>query len=235
MAITPIAYLVVRSKCLLNRTAELIAISDSFPRDYFVGDPDKPILVYAALGDSTAAGVGAEHYEQTYPYLVAQELAKRSHRYVHVVNVAKSGAKVKDTMGQYSQLANINPDFVTMTIGANDATHLTANTEFKHDLDELLKKLSTEKGVKQCLVAAAPDMAYAPAIRPIYNRVVGNKAAELNKFIEAAAKRYNYEFVDLYNDGKLDYSADAGLYASDRFHPSSKGYALWGKLFIAKL
>lgn len=235
VTLTPIAYLVVRSKYLLNRTAELIAISDRFPRNYFVGDPAHVVLVYAALGDSTAAGVGAQSLEQTYPYLVAQDLAQRNHRYVHVINVAKSGAKVADAGDQYTQLGNFKPDIATLTIGANDATHLTENSDFKQNLETLLEKLSNEKGVKQCLVAAAPNMAYAPAIQPIYNRVVSNKSAELNLLIQSAAKQHNFAYVDLYNQGKLDYSSDPNLYAADQFHPSAKGYALWAKLFIAKL
>lgn len=44
---------------------------------YLIGQ-DKTMaenLLYAALGDSLTAGVGASKYEQSYPYLVAENLA----------------------------------------------------------------------------------------------------------------------------------------------------------------
>src|SRR5580704_4316397 len=85
MLSAPIAYIAVRSKIRLNHTAELIAISDRFPRDYYVCDPKHKPLLYVALGDSTAAGVGASHLGETYPYIVAQKLASQG-RYVHVIN-----------------------------------------------------------------------------------------------------------------------------------------------------
>jgi hypothetical protein len=94
LMLAPAAYIVVRSRILLTHTAELIAVSDRFPREYDIGEKSsgKPLL-YICLGDSTAAGVGVSRVEETYPYLVAQALAAARGRRVHVVNAAKSGAQ----------------------------------------------------------------------------------------------------------------------------------------------
>jgi lysophospholipase L1-like esterase len=232
MMLAPIAYIVVRSHMLLNRTAELIAISDRFPREYEVGDKSCKPLIYIALGDSTAAGVGVSRVEETYPYLVAETLASSRGRRVHVINVAKSGARIADVQDtQLLALVGRKPDVVTMSIGANDATHLTDDGFFQSCYDSVVRGFDNP----EFLTATTPDMAYAPAIQPIYGSIAGKRAWEQNRWLRSYAATSYIKLVDIYSEGKLDYNKDLGLYASDRFHPSAKGYALWARLFTTQL
>ena len=55
--------------------------------------------------------------------------------------------------------------------------------------------------------------------------------AILNK----AAANSKIKVVDLFNRGKLIYAQNPNLYAADFFHPSSDGYQIWARLFIAEL
>jgi lysophospholipase L1-like esterase len=60
-------------------------------------------------------------------------------------------------------------------------------------------------------------------------------ARNQNRWLKSHVDNYNVKLVDIYAEGKLDYNKDPGLYASDRFHPSAKGYAVWAKLFVKEL
>src|SRR5579859_460011 len=176
----PIAYLVVRSKTLLKHTAELIAICDQFPRDYQVGNPMHKPLLYVALGDSTAAGVGANRFEESYPYLIAQHLASKS-RYVHVINVAVSGARVDDVQAtQLLKMRSLEPDLVTMTIGANDATSRTNEAKFDTSLESVLDGFALLDN-SRWIISTVPDVSYCPAIQPIYGHIAGIHAHRLSK------------------------------------------------------
>ena len=50
-----------------------------------------------------------------------------------------------------------------------------------------------------------------------------------------AAANSKIKVVDLFNRGKLIYAQNPNLYAADFFHPSSDGYQIWARLFIAEL
>jgi lysophospholipase L1-like esterase len=232
LILAPVGYIVVRSRILLARTEQLIAVSERFPREYDVGDKTRKPLLYIALGDSTAAGVGVSRVEETYPYLVAQALASERDRCVHVINAAKSGARIADVEAyQLPALIGRKPDVVTMSIGANDATHRTNIIQFQSYYEVVLKRFN---GL-EFLVATTPDMAYAPAIQPIYGNIAGAKARDQNSWLKSRIAAHRFKLIDIYTEGKLDFNKDPGLYASDRFHPSAKGYAIWAKLFVKQL
>jgi lysophospholipase L1-like esterase len=146
---------------LLSNGKAIAQKSSSFPRDYYVGDASHLPLTYLVLGDSTAAGWGAEELKSTFAYQVAQALAARGYR-VRVVNRAVGGAQLRDVLhGQLASLKEVRPQFVTISIGANDATHFTSPIEYSNGLRTLLTALGDSKA-KQVLIANTPDMYQAP-------------------------------------------------------------------------
>ncbi|MGJ7440359.1 SGNH/GDSL hydrolase family protein [Aquipuribacter sp. MA13-6] len=58
------------------------------------GDPGG--LLYVALGDSTAQGVGASRPDRGYVGLLAQRLRERTGTAVQVINLSSSGARIHD-------------------------------------------------------------------------------------------------------------------------------------------
>jgi acyl-CoA thioesterase-1 len=78
-------------------------------------------LLYVALGDSAAQGVGASRPERGYIGLLAQRMRDQSGRPVQVVNLSRSGARLADLVrDQLPKLAELSPDVVTVDIGGND-------------------------------------------------------------------------------------------------------------------
>ena len=229
-----VLYLACRSYFLFKNSQALFEQSRRFSRDYFVGDAKRPVLTYVVLGDSTAFGQGAGRMEGTYPYAIAESLTGKG-RYVHVINLAVSGARIGDVeKSQLPALAKLAPNVITLSVGANDATHRTPPEEYSATLNKVLKALKGYPSAK-ILMATTPDMALIPAIQPFYADWAGGIARRQNDSLKTALVGSAIRTVDLYNEGKLDYNEDAALYAPDKFHPSVKGYKRWAQLFIRAL
>lgn len=234
-----VAYVAGRSYLLLGRSRVLIAESRRFSTDYSVGAVGKTPLTYFVLGDSTAVGVGAGRLEESYPYQVAAHLAKQGHR-VHVINLAHSGARWKEV--QETQLPTLSghakrlgpPDFITLVVGANDATHRTSADTYLAQVHKSIEELRHYPKAR-VLIANTPDMALVPALQPFIAGWIGGFARRQNASLSSEMAATHFHLVDLYERGKLDARQDSALYAADRFHPSSKGYARWAALFIEAL
>lgn len=230
-ALSWLLYTAVRTKILMENGRAIGARSASFARDYFIGEASAPAFVYLAMGDSTAAGWGAENLEATYPHLIAQAIAKRGFR-VRVVNVAVGGATTSDVKAnQLASIAYVKPDLTTLSVGANDTTHGTAPADYRRDWSAILAALQASSA-RQIAVADTPDMFLAPALPLPLSWLTARRARAQNETLRALTKGSRIQIVELYGRGKL---AETRLYAADRFHPSAAGYALWARLFIERL
>lgn len=219
-----------RAAILLRNGQQIAQHSASFSRDYFVGKPTAPVVIYLVMGDSTAAGWGAQNVQQTFAYLVAETIAKRGFR-VRVVNVAVGGARLEDVLRHQIASLDIHPQLVAISIGANDATHGTSEIEYSNQWKQLLAALQ-KSTAQTILIANTPDMFQAPALPSLLAIVAGNRARRQNQILQNVARNSAIEIVDLHNRGKLVYARDHELYALDLFHPSDEGYAIWAQLFI---
>ncbi len=215
-----------RIRRALRETVPLHATADRFPHEYQVGNPSHPPLTYVAFGDSTTYGIGARSLEQTYPYGVAQALADAGY-FVHVRNVGRSGARLDEVVGTQLPGVSGHIDAVTVSIGGNDATHLTAPARYRGLVDELMAALAARQ-IPMVLVASTTDMKLTPSIPPVAATVVGIWAERQNREMRPAVLEHGFAYVDLYAHGKLDAPA---LYAADEFHPSDAGYGKWRPLF----
>ena len=161
-------------------------------------------------------------------------MARRGFR-VHVVNVAVGGATLRDVIeNQLPKLQTIRPQLVTISIGANDSTRGTNPNEYSNDLQTLQNALKNSTA-RQVLWANTPDMTQTPAPPMLLSKLFGVRARRQNALLKRVLTDAKIDIVNLHDDGKLIYARDHELYASDLFHPSSKGYASWAKLFANQL
>lgn len=216
----------MRIRRALINTVPLHNATNQFPKEYVVGDPAKPVITYVALGDSTAYGVGASTLEHTYPYGIAQVIADAGYS-VHVRNIGRSGARLDEVVHTQFQLVPKGTDVLSISIGGNDATHLTLPATYQSLVAKLMAQLTTS-GIPAILVASTTDMALTPSIPPIANTVVGIWAERQNREMQPAVEGIDAAYVNLFKDGKLDKHE---LYAIDEFHPGDAGYAKWAPLF----
>lgn len=223
-------------KRLYANSVALYKISASFPTDYYIGDPTVKAVTYVALGDSLVQGTGVSRVEDAYVYRFAEALAEKG-SYVHVINFGTSGAKAKDLLEtQLPQLADTKPDYITVSIGTNDATHRTDPSEYEQILEAILKGL-VQSGASTILFANSLDASTFPALQPFYAPIAGRRAAEQNQTLDRVMAPYRgtINIVDLFHDGKLRRSINPSYYASDLFHPAETGYTVFAKLFVDKL
>lgn len=183
-------------------------------------------LVYIALGDSTAQGIGATSAAKSYVGLIAEQLEKTSGRPVRLINVSVTGAKVADVLNK--QLPSLQQygvtleqaDLVTMEIGANNLLTYDEAT-FRADYDKILAQLPAGKTV-------ISDM-------PYFGGRVDAKGADVaaSDLIRAMAATYDIPVAQLYQSLKNRHSLR--IYAADYFHPSNYGYTIWYDAFWEKI
>jgi lysophospholipase L1-like esterase len=98
---------------------------------------------YIAAGDSTAVGEGASSVEKTYPYKVAEYLGTK--HTVEYKNVAVGGAKTQDIIDhELTAIIAYNPDIITISIGANDVTHLRSNSSISENYKTIVNELTAK-------------------------------------------------------------------------------------------
>ncbi len=219
----------IRVGILYRNTGTLTTTSETFPRDYYVGDKTKPPLTYLALGDSTVQGVGASSPEKTLVGQIAQRLSEKG-KYVHVINAGITGARMHDVkINQLQALVDNKPDVISLVAGANDAIHHTPEADFSTSLTKVMDSLIASSAAR-IIIATSPDVGLMPALPHFYAQGAKRYAEKQNMVLALKITDSRIAIADLFTEGKLDPKADASLYASDQFHPSDKGYAVWGKL-----
>jgi lysophospholipase L1-like esterase len=225
-----LAYLILSGLYYFSQSKRLFLLSEGFSRDYAVGPGGAP-MVYLALGDSTVVGSGLDDPTQGFVYAIAQKLSEAGAR-VEVHNHGMAGAKLHDLVTQQLPLLETEqPELVSLSIGANDATHFTSLDRYKADL-LALKQVIQSHPETRFLVATAPDMGLTPALPQPLRWLSGQRVVRQNELLARTLSGLkNVYLVDLYAS-KLDHP---DLYAEDRFHPSKAGYQKWSAEFTAKL
>lgn len=176
-------------------------------------------LLYVAIGDSTAQGIGASRPGRSYVGTVAKHIRAQTDSPLRVVNLGMSGATVAIAVEkQLPALAKLHPDIVTVSIGANDIPTFDP-ARFRRDLDQLFGALP-----ESAVVADLPTFYFLPAER---------KVRQANVILRAVAKRYRLKVVPLHATMKQQGMWGVTTqFAGDLFHPNDRGYEVWGSAFL---
>ena len=189
-------------------------------------------LRYVAGGDSTSVGVGASSVSATYVGQILDNLAK-THE-VTFKNVGVSGANTQDLINtQLQQIISFNPDVVTISIGANDATHLLSRAKTLANLKLIISEL-TSKTTANIYLANTPNFREGKLLPAFYIMLLEYRDFSLNQNIE----RLETSRVKIANvhDFTFPESSDrAKTFAADNFHPNDTGYRNWTGAFLKAL
>lgn len=199
------------------------------PQDSAAGPPARagvPVATVVWLGDSTAAGVGAGAPDATLPKQVAALLAQP----VRLTVVARSGARVADVLrSQLPQVVGLHPTEVYISVGANDATHLTSRSHFRRDYERLVAGLPAS--VRRVVLLGVPDLGAPPLLPQPLRAVAGWRGRALATDVRNLARRHHAIYVDIAGGTGPAFRDHPGTYfASDHFHPSAAGYHLWARV-----
>lgn len=190
------------------------------------GDENNTILRFVVLGDSTAAGLGADDPSGAYATILGERLAKERNLQVELTALGVSGARVADVLHeQVPDVAALNPDLVFVGIGANDVTHVTPLSSIQRDMTDAIRRLK-ETGAK-VVIAGAPDMRAAAWYQPL-RWLAGLRGEQVANTIESAGHDQGVGVVELADETGHYFEADPEPhFSSDDFHPSSLGYRRW--------
>lgn len=176
-----------------------VAIGDSQTEGLWDGDDTIGLLGFA---DRLAVMV-----DSVYPGLQYANLAIRGKRIGHVLTE------------QLPQALAMRPDLITVCAGMNDViqpggSFAPALTDLEHIYAALADSGAT------VVTTTFPNVAQ---FLPL-GRLVAGRLARINGAISAAADRYGFRLVDLYNAPSM---RELDTWAIDRVHASTKGHMLF--------
>ena len=184
------------------------------------------------VGDSIAAGLGAELPKETLGARLATRLAKATRRTVRLRTVAQVGSESSMLAGQLATLpASYRPDVGVIIVGGNDVTHRVPVSESVRHLEEAIADLRARGA--EVVVGSCPDLgALRPVPQPL--RALGSRASrQLAQAQEAAAVRAGAHAVSLAHVvGPFFISNPDEMFSLDRFHPSAAGYKRTAKALL---
>jgi lysophospholipase L1-like esterase len=188
------------------------------------GDGPGNELRIVVLGESTAAGVGADNHDEAVAGQLAKALAAQTGRKVSWRAVARSGATMRRARERLApSLEGASADVVVVMMGVNDTIRLTSGRTFRRETQELLSEL---RRYVDCpvILSGIPPVALLPALPQPLRSALGTRSRLLDRELRNVARGETGVF---YSD--IVFPVQTSMLARDGFHPSPKGYEEWGR------
>jgi len=181
------------------------------------------------LGDSTAAGVGAETQDDALPGSLARELHGRWNRGVEWTAIGESGATSRDLIERFLPIAlESRYDFVFLTVGANDALAIRTRAAFARDVRTLLTALRQRNPQATLMMSSLPAFSRFELLpQPLKRRLYAHSSS-----LESGARAVIAGLPGAFMSPKPPPYTE-GFFATDLFHPSAIGYRDWAHFAVS--
>lgn len=184
------------------------------------------------LGDSIAAGLGAERPKHTLGGRLARGIARGTGRSVRLRTAAVVGSESSMLAGQLDALPrSYRPDVAVVVVGGNDVTHRVPVADSVRHLAEAVDALRARGA--EVVVGTCPDLgALRPVPQPL--RALGSRAsrqlaaAQHEVALERGARVVSLAHVV----GPFFITNPDEMFSLDRFHPSAHGYKRTAKAML---
>lgn len=192
------------------------------------GDPIDLLL----LGDSIAAGLGADRPKRTLGAQLAKRLADRTNRAVRLHTAAIVGAETSMLRTQLSGLPErYIPDVAVIVVGGNDVTHRVRTSASCDHLASVVTALQAQG--TQVIVGTCPDLSALIAVPQPLRTIIGVASRQLATAQRETVTGIGARAVSLGEVvGPFFVAEPATMFAIDRFHPSSAGYRRTAKAML---
>lgn len=192
------------------------------------GDPIDLLL----LGDSIAAGLGADRPKRTLGAQLAKRLAERTNRAVRLHTAAIVGAETSMLRTQLSGLPErYIPDVAVIVVGGNDVTHRVRTSASCDHLASVVTALQAQG--TQVVVGTCPDLSALIAVPQPLRTIIGVASRQLATAQRETVTGIGARAVSLGEVvGPFFVAEPATMFAIDRFHPSSAGYRRTAKAML---
>lgn len=194
------------------------------------GPDGAPPLRLIVVGESTAAGCGAQTHEEAFTGAFARSFAEQRERRVAWTVNGRYGARIRRV--RYRMLPELDTvaDMAVLLIGANDAMTRGPLGNWREDFAAVLDALIERAEV--VVVAGIPPFETFPSLPRVLRKYLSERARALDDVArELCAERPTASWI-----GSADLGlAKAEFFARDGFHPSSAGYHRWAQTIIDQL
>jgi lysophospholipase L1-like esterase len=210
-----------------------------------------PVVSILGIGDSVIAGVGVDSLEDALTAQIAKSTSERTGHQVNWCVQGSNGDRVGDLLAKYERTVlsvgsgplfsesgelleseaalDIRPDYVIVSIGVNDVSHLTSLTRWHYEVTQLIAELREQFGVP-ILFLGIPPMGKFPALPQPLKFALGIRAAMLDQTIQRAAELlsdiYWLDTDEFFNQSHM---------ALDGYHPSVSGCQMLGEKIAGKI
>ncbi|GAA2751267.1 SGNH/GDSL hydrolase family protein [Amnibacterium kyonggiense] len=184
------------------------------------GKADPDAVLYVALGDSAALGLGASTPERGYVGIVAEEIARITGKRVRVRNLAIDGATCAVVIAdELHRLPKRQVPLVcTLDVGANDVWSFEPE-RFREELGRICAALPPGT-----IVADLPSFSPLP---------VGRRVAAANRIVREVVAEHGLTLAPLHAETRKGGPIIAVRNAAgDLFHPNDRGHRVWAAAFL---
>jgi acyl-CoA thioesterase-1 len=195
---------------------------------------EKKQYTYVSLGDSTVQGLGATNQQRTYPGIIYGAL-QETHKNAVWHNLGRQEFRVCDVINERLDKAiSLNPDLITISVGANDIRYRTRARKFENDLATLLTRLKKET-TAQIVMNNIPDFSLTPAVPKNLKSYTKLAVWRFNRIITNQTQKADVVLVDLHLLSKIYAKNYPETIAPDGFHPTDFGYAIWANTILGQI
>ncbi len=180
------------------------------------------------IGDSAAAGVGVDEQKDALAGQLTVTLAAKYE--VNWCLIANTGFTSSDIIKELTVLREQTFDYVLVSVGVNDVTHLTRSDHWSTNIKTIIELLDTKFKAPNVLLTSVPPMQQFTAIPAPLRWWVGLRAKRLNELMTSATKDKNH-----YSILTFDLPFKPAFIAKDGIHPSKLAYNLWANQAATKI
>ncbi|HEX5656897.1 MAG TPA: SGNH/GDSL hydrolase family protein [Polyangiales bacterium] len=184
------------------------------------GTGDRTLSI-AVVGESPVAGVGVSDHRDGLSCQLAHRLATHYACEVTWQALGLTGATLSRIRRKLVDEVRGTPDVAVVICGVNDSLFLTAESRFGKEVRRTHAALLA-RGAKHIVFSAVPPVGDFPALPRLMARTIGLRASLLD-----AQLRHELTTLDHSSYAPMGPLNTGENMASDGFHPSHQGYALW--------
>ncbi|MBM6402054.1 SGNH/GDSL hydrolase family protein [Phycicoccus sonneratiae] len=225
-ALGALGYGVIKAEAALARRVIGTPFDDSPDDNGLYGAGRGEPWEVVVIGDSSAAGMGADHPQETVGAIVANGVAALTGRAVRVTNRAVVGAESSDLERQLANALEdvMRPDVVLVMIGANDVTHRIERTASVRHLEQTVRRIRALGS--EVVVGTCPDLGTIEPIRQPLRSLMKRWSRDLAAAQTVAVVEAGGRTVSLGDLLGPEFAASPReMFSRDQFHPSAAGYA----------
>lgn len=180
-----------------------------------------PALRLLIAGDSSAAGVGADHQDQA---LSGQLVAALAQDFTVTWQLeARTGHTTAQTLARLSRIAPEPFDVAVTALGVNDVTRQVSERHWRERQEALTGLLRDRFGVRHHWRSGLPPVHRFPLLPWPLRSVLGAQARRFDRVL-AESVTPNLHHLP-FDETKLD----TAMMAQDGFHPGPAIYAEWAR------